>query len=181
MILVFDEAEVVNLVHCLCSPFCWNIYFFMNNNLLEEGENRTYMKNIQEKQPLYWGRKSKMLTRSTRLEEKKLGTKDTTQFKRVLKKEDFSWSTLGSQSSKRHRFISFQMLHISKVGMTFHMNSLDCPRPCVLQHWRSPTTLLSMTHETPNKVRTKYHTSLVNSQWTRRRFTVSSLFLQRQL
>jgi hypothetical protein len=32
------------------------------------------MKNIQEKQPLYWGRKSEKLTRPIRLEEEKLET-----------------------------------------------------------------------------------------------------------
>jgi hypothetical protein len=31
----------------------------MNNNLLEEGKNIMYTKSIQEKQPPYWGRKSK--------------------------------------------------------------------------------------------------------------------------
>jgi hypothetical protein len=104
----------------------------MNNNLFRE--NLTYMKSIQEKQPPYCGRKSKKFTRSTRLEEEKLGTKDATQSKRALKKKDFSLSTLDSRSLKRHRFLSLQMLCISKVGMTFHMASLDCPCPWVFQH-----------------------------------------------
>jgi hypothetical protein len=48
------------------------------------------MKSIQEKQPPYWGQKIKELTRSTSLEEEKLGTKVTTRSKRTLKQEDFS-------------------------------------------------------------------------------------------
>ena len=38
------------------------------------------------------GQKSKNLTRSTRLEEEKLGTKFTAQSKRELKKEGFSFA-----------------------------------------------------------------------------------------
>jgi hypothetical protein len=61
-----------------------NNFFLKNNNLIEE-EKLTYTKSIQEKQPPYWDRKSKKLTRSTRLEEEKLGTEVTAQFKRELK------------------------------------------------------------------------------------------------
>jgi hypothetical protein len=64
------------------------IIFVMNNNLL--GENLMYTKSIQERQPSYWGRKSKNLTRSTRLDEEKLGTEVTTQSKRAIKKVNFS-------------------------------------------------------------------------------------------
>jgi hypothetical protein len=152
----------------------------MNNNLLLEEENLKYTKVIQEKQQLYFGQKSKKLTRSIRLEEEKLEIEVTTQPKRALKKEDFSISTLDSWSSKRLQFLSLQKLHISRVGMTFHMASFDCPYPYIFLHRSISTTLLGMTHETPNKVRTKFHISLVNSQWKKRWFTVSSLFLQRQ-
>jgi hypothetical protein len=96
------------------------------------------------------------------------------------RKDDFSWSTLYSRSSKRRWFVFLQMLHINKIGMTFHMASLECLHPCVFQHWSSSTILLGMTHEVSNKMRIKCHILLVNSQWMKKWFTISSLFVQIQ-
>jgi hypothetical protein len=49
-----------------------------------------YTKSIQKKQPPYRDKKYKKLTKSTRIEEEKLGMKVTAQSKRALKNEDFS-------------------------------------------------------------------------------------------
>jgi hypothetical protein len=49
-------------------------------------------------------------------------------------KEAFKSSTFASQSKKRRLFLSLQMVHLSKEGMTFQMASLDCPRPCVFNN-----------------------------------------------
>jgi len=68
------------------------------------------MKSIQEKYPHYWGRESKKLTKSTRLEEEKLGTKETVQSKRELKDEAFNCNTLYLWSSEKMSisfFLSF--------------------------------------------------------------------------
>jgi hypothetical protein len=47
------------------------------------------LQSIQENPPPYWGQESKELTKSTRLEEEKLGNKETGQSKRKLKNEPF--------------------------------------------------------------------------------------------
>jgi len=61
--------------------------------------------------------------KSTRFPEAKLGTYTITQFKRDLRNEDLRKSILVSLSSKRCRFLSLQMLHIKRAGITFPITS----------------------------------------------------------
>jgi hypothetical protein len=72
------------------------------------------------------------------------------------------------------------MLYISNARITFQMASLECPRTLFFQQRSNSRILIGMIHETLNQMRTKCQILLVNSQWMRRLFTVSSLFLQRQ-
>jgi thiamine pyrophosphokinase len=59
--------------------------------------------------------------KSTRFPEAKLGTYTITQFKRDLRNQNLRKST--SLSSKRCRFLSLQMLHIKRAGITFPITS----------------------------------------------------------
>jgi len=109
----------------------------------------------------------KKLIKSTTFVETKLGTLTKTQPKRDLKREDFRKSMLVSLSSKIRRFLSLQMLHIKRAGITFQIASLGCPIPCTFQQKISSWMLLSITHETPKRLRINCQRAEVYSQWMR--------------
>jgi hypothetical protein len=91
--------------------------------LQEKGKALVYEKYTRERTP-YKLVQSKKLTTS---EEEKLETCTSTQSKRDLRQEAFKETALGSQSSKRDRFLYLEML-IKKAGISFLMAHLGHSR-----------------------------------------------------